>query len=154
MQSAISASRQEVCLQYLPNLRRPLSAPLSQGDADKGIAEVMKYMDQYHLTREDWTAVFDLTQFSIFPDPIIGILSSTKTKFTREYNKSHKTVAPTRSSAPPPPSSIDPINDPTDDINDEESEEEKDSLIKEKKPKKPRTPKVAKKPPTKKKSTN
>eukprot|EP00339_Tiarina_fusa_P001796 CAMPEP_0117047022 /NCGR_PEP_ID=MMETSP0472-20121206/32505_1 /TAXON_ID=693140 ORGANISM="Tiarina fusus, Strain LIS" /NCGR_SAMPLE_ID=MMETSP0472 /ASSEMBLY_ACC=CAM_ASM_000603 /LENGTH=308 /DNA_ID=CAMNT_0004759581 /DNA_START=7 /DNA_END=930 /DNA_ORIENTATION=- len=99
MQSKISATASEVCLQYLPLLKGPLSKPLLSGNPQSGIATVIECMDEYGLSREDWNSIFDICHFSSFSNPILAIPSSTKSKFTREFNKSHKAISSSKGRA-------------------------------------------------------
>jgi replication factor C subunit 1 len=78
----------DVCLNYLPAMRIPLSKPmLEQNQA--GIDSVIQLMDCYGINREDWVSIFDLTTLAGFSDPSSRIQSATKSAFTRIYNKSH-----------------------------------------------------------------
>lgn len=70
-------------LSYVPILKESLTKPLVDQHAE-GIPEVLKVMDGYGLTRDDWDSVMDLS---------VGrhqagskIPGSVKSKFTREYN--------------------------------------------------------------------
>ena len=139
MQSKVSASSSEVCLQYIPSLKRPLSQPLLKGKPEDGVAAVIECMDSYGLSRDDWNAIFDICHFSQFTNPIVAIPSSTKSKFTRMYNKSHKVISSSKGRSAK--DKIEPLRaeeDVVDDVSDEEEETQSDTLFKEKKPKKPK----------------
>ena len=91
----ISGTSTEVATNYLPAFRKPLSTPLIQYNQD-GIEDVIKVMDEYNLSREDWDSVFELTTFSITKvNPIEQINTQTKSAFTRLYNKSHTPILST-----------------------------------------------------------
>lgn len=80
-----SASEDEVRLHYLPLLSKMLTAPLVKDIS--GVEEVIRLMDEYYLTRDDWDSIADLGYQSLITD----IPSKTKATFTRSYNKvSHK----------------------------------------------------------------
>ncbi|KAJ3054745.1 hypothetical protein HK097_000916, partial [Rhizophlyctis rosea] len=93
MRLHISGDKAEVRLSYMPALVPVLTQPLVDDGAD-GIEDVIKTMDEYYLTKDDWDAIVD---FGIGPYAgaklTKGIATATKTTFTRTYNKtSHPTA--------------------------------------------------------------
>ncbi|PVU95879.1 hypothetical protein BB561_001559 [Smittium simulii] len=92
MRSKASAGRNQILTSYLPTMALKLTLPLINQGID-GIPEVIDFMDEYNITREDWDAVNDLI---LTPSGRKQISSRIETKvrsaFTRQYNKtSHKT---------------------------------------------------------------
>lgn len=90
-----------VCLDYLPALRTALVAPLTASGVN-GIDNVFEVMTSYSLSREDFDAVFELTDLGISTDPYKGITSTVKAAFTRRWNKEHAklTSVPHKRAAP------------------------------------------------------
>lgn len=147
MQSKVFASLSEVRLQYLDNLKKPLSVPLLKQDPASGVESVINCLDEYGLSRDDWNSIFDICQFSCFPNPIASITSQTKTKFTRQYNKLHKTVTSTKKNTK---EKIESLGENEEEDVEEAEEESQDPLFKEKKPKEKKPKKTAKPKKTKK----
>lgn len=88
MRLAISADHNELRLEYLPQLLDyKLINPLLK-KKEKGIAEVMDLMDDYHLTKDDWTVAMDLTVGpKNYGEKAKGFSTGLKSSFTRNYNK-------------------------------------------------------------------
>ncbi|MDP2439482.1 MAG: hypothetical protein Q8P67_27355, partial [archaeon] len=96
-------SSPSACFDFLPALRSALSQPLiTQGVG--GVDLVFDTLTSYHLNREDFDAVFELTDLGLTPDPLKSIPSSVKANFTRRWNKEHAKLGhvPLKRSAPKP----------------------------------------------------
>lgn len=84
---SISGDKKELRLQYLPLLTHRLIDPLLAYKA-AGIKEVMKVMDSYHLTKEDWDVVMELGVGPQSFEPKAKAMSTAiKSAFTKVYNK-------------------------------------------------------------------
>lgn len=87
-----STDYSQLRLNYIPVLIRRLFNPLKQG-AD-GIEDVLKLMDEYYLTKEDWDI---LMEFGIGSYDMTAQLKKiptlTKTQFTKKYNSYQHPVA-------------------------------------------------------------
>lgn len=88
-----STSKSELRLDYVPTFALRLSVPLID-KGEEGIEEVVKYMDNYYITKEDWDNLID---FGVGNNKGANILSQIPTKvksaFTRKYNGSSHPVA-------------------------------------------------------------
>ena len=84
MRLRISGSKAEVRQSYMPILFDRLGRKLQTGGA-KAIPEVIAFMDEYYLTKEDWDAIFEL---SVAPNNGTELLSkipkAAKSSFTRK----------------------------------------------------------------------
>lgn len=158
-------------MDYMPTLKRRLLDPLVKEGAD-GISEVIRIMDQYYLSKDDWDSIME---FMIGPDKTDSILkkipTAVKSGFTRKYNAAmhpvsiYKTGSTTAvggkgpSSTPDFEDIVDADDDvpPADDENESKDDEidfKKDKLIKQGKPKsKKRAAGATKKVPAKKRKT-
>lgn len=76
-----SGDKNEFRLNYLPTIAARLTKPLEGEDPD--ISGVIKFMDEYWLTRDDWDSVLDLG----YQDYLKNIPTKNKSSFTRNYNK-------------------------------------------------------------------
>ena len=90
----ISGNQEDVVADYMPHgWERPLTIPLVIKEKE-GIAEVMAFMDQYGLMRDDWDLVQTLPHFKHMATPSsappVNIVTAVKTAFTREFNKTHR----------------------------------------------------------------
>jgi len=92
-----SLGRQETSVLYLPLLRERLMKPLIQ-EGKEGIAPVLALMDEYGLTREDWTTLSEMSE-RVSGWKSKEVETSVKSAFTREYNKHVHTLTVQRSSA-------------------------------------------------------
>ncbi len=81
--------KNEIRLDYIPNLLEPLIRPLETKGQD-GIDEVMALMDEYGLTKDDWESMFLLAGKEERTEALDPKL---KSAFTRKYNKTQKRVA-------------------------------------------------------------
>lgn len=86
MRLKTSGDRHEVRQQYLPALWQNTVAKLQGDDSKDMVQEVIDFMDQYYLTREDFDAIMEL---GVGPmnDEKVKIESQTKATFTRLYNQ-------------------------------------------------------------------
>jgi len=90
MRISISANKIGVGMDYLSVLKSMLSKPLIKKGAD-GIPEVLKIMQEYCLTRDDFDTILELSTWPGQTDLLSLIESKTKAAFTRAYNKeSHR----------------------------------------------------------------
>jgi replication factor C subunit 1 len=90
MRMKISANKLGVGMDYLSVLKLMLSKPLIKKGND-GIEDVLKIMNEYNLTREDFDTILELSTWPGDKDPMSLIESKVKAAFTRAYNKeSHK----------------------------------------------------------------
>ncbi|XP_022300540.1 replication factor C subunit 1-like [Crassostrea virginica] len=81
-----SANKLSLNLDYLPFLRKFLTAPLVLKEND-GIAEVIDLMDKYDIIKEDFDNILEVTKWPNSDDPMSLLSSKTKAAFTRTYNK-------------------------------------------------------------------
>ncbi|KAJ3025319.1 UNVERIFIED_CONTAM: hypothetical protein HDU68_007254 [Siphonaria sp. JEL0065] len=89
MRLHVSADKNEVRQSYLPAMAPLLTVPMAQREQD-GIAQVIQTMDEYYLTREDWDSILDLGLEECSAKSLTsGIASTTKSAFTRTYNKTN-----------------------------------------------------------------
>lgn len=88
-----STSKNELRLDYVPTLALRLSAPLIN-EGEEGIPQVVGYMDNYYITKEDWDNLID---FGVGNNTGANILAQIPTKvksaFTRKYNAASHPVA-------------------------------------------------------------
>jgi replication factor C subunit 1 len=90
MRLHISANKIGVGMEYLSVLKKMLSDPLIKKGSD-GINDVIKIMNDYCLTRDDFDTILELGTWPGQKDPMSLIDSKVKAAFTRTYNKeSHK----------------------------------------------------------------
>lgn len=91
----VSGNQEDVVADYVPHgWERPLTVPLATKEKE-GIAEVIAFMDQYNLMRDDWDLVQTLPHYKhmLTPSstaPQVAIATAVKTAFTREFNKTHR----------------------------------------------------------------
>ncbi|KAJ1979470.1 DNA replication factor C complex subunit Rfc1 [Dimargaris verticillata] len=104
MRLRISGDKHDVRQNYIPALVPTLTAPLRE-NGQAGIEPVMKVMDHYFLTKDDWDAVMEFqvgitAQSGPWADSLSSIPANVKSAFTRQYNKvSHPMAVPAPSSA-------------------------------------------------------
>lgn len=86
MRLSTSTDKLALRLNYLPTLKNRLLLPLVK-EGTAGVDEIIKFMDDYYLTKEDWDTIME---FMVGPDKtdmtIKKIPSSVKSAFTRKYN--------------------------------------------------------------------
>ncbi|KAF9365235.1 hypothetical protein BGX34_010798 [Mortierella sp. NVP85] len=86
MRLKISGDKNEVRQSYLPALFPALTQPLIQQGAD-AIPELIEFMDNYYLSKEDWDTVLELGIGKNDAKKVLdSIPSATKSAFTRKYN--------------------------------------------------------------------
>ncbi|RNF04928.1 putative replication factor C, subunit 1 [Trypanosoma rangeli] len=90
----ISGNQEDVLLDYIPlGWEGALTKPLvEQGKAS--VDEVIRFMDQYHILRDDWEFIQAVSHFKkMRASPLNAaggnIPTAVKTAFTREFNKTH-----------------------------------------------------------------
>lgn len=80
-------------MEYLPTLKERLLDPISK-DGSEGIDAVIKVMDDYYLTKEDWDTIMEFLIGPASTDSVIKkIPTAVKTAFTRKYNSMTHPVA-------------------------------------------------------------
>jgi replication factor C subunit 1 len=90
MRLKISANKYGVALEYLNVMKTRLSRPLVRSGSD-GVGEVIKFMNEYYLSRDDFDTILELATWPGQPDPMAKVDSKVKAAFTRAFNKeSHK----------------------------------------------------------------
>ncbi|KAI8915005.1 replication factor RFC1 C terminal domain-containing protein [Powellomyces hirtus] len=92
MRLHISGSKSEVRLNYLPALASALTVPLAT-EGEDAIEDVIQFMDDYYLNKEDRDAVLELGIDKKMAKMAKDIPTSVKTAFTRIYNKSNHPTA-------------------------------------------------------------
>ncbi|ODV86724.1 hypothetical protein CANARDRAFT_185793, partial [[Candida] arabinofermentans NRRL YB-2248] len=141
-------NNQELRLAYIPYFIKMLTKPIIEHGAD-GIEEVLKLMDEYYFTKEDWDNMmeFGVGKTGRMDTILKSIPTSVKTQFTRRYNSyTHPTIIyktgdsvtkNTKSKAPRPDLEdyVDDDDDKPDENDDQEDDIKKDKLIQEVKPK-------------------
>lgn len=86
MRLKLAANAQDLRLEYQPELVERLLSPLLKRGQD-GIPEIIEFMDNYYLTREDWDVFMELgvgTNSSEMKAKKVP--TAVKTAFTRKYN--------------------------------------------------------------------
>lgn len=83
----ISGGQKEVRLQYLPLMTYKLIKPILTYK-EAGIDEVMDFMDDYYLTKDDWDVVMELgVGPKSYEQKAKNLSTAMKSNFTRNYNK-------------------------------------------------------------------
>lgn len=102
MRLEISGNKIEVREDYLVMLVSKLLLPLVKNQSD-GIPDVIEFMDDYYITREDWDVIMEL---SVAPpgmkrveDIMKSIPTAVKSSFTRKYNATSHLVPFMKSAA-------------------------------------------------------
>ncbi|KAL7281894.1 hypothetical protein ACG7TL_003360 [Trametes sanguinea] len=149
MRLKVSGDKGEIRQSYIPALFPHMVQPLMDQGAS-AVEEVIEFMDEYFLTREDWDTIVELG-VGDRSDAIVmkKISTNTKTSFTKKYNARDHPVAfhkaqdlgkvPKKLAAAGPAPDLEEAFDVDDEIVEEEEEEkgdasdeapEHDSLIK------------------------
>jgi len=90
MQATISGSKEEVRLSYMPALRNPLVSPLIK-QGSEGVGEVIRQLDEYSLTKDDFDAIMEFELLTGAAKPAISqVPSASKAALTRRYNADHQ----------------------------------------------------------------
>ncbi|GAV54951.1 hypothetical protein ZYGR_0AS02740 [Zygosaccharomyces rouxii] len=79
-------------LDYLPALKKRLLDPISN-EGSEGIDAVIKVMDDYYLTKEDWDTIMEFLIGPSSTESALKIPTPVKTAFTRKYNSTTHPVA-------------------------------------------------------------
>ncbi|XP_038608447.1 replication factor C subunit 1 [Tachyglossus aculeatus] len=80
------SSKRTVNLEYLPHVRDALVRPLT-GRGAEGVQEAVALMDTYHLLREDFENVMEISSWGGKPSPFSTVDPKVKAAFTRAYNR-------------------------------------------------------------------
>lgn len=83
------ASKEAINLDYLPQLRDAITRPLISEDVETSI----DVMNQYHLTRDDFDSILEVSLWPGNRNPMQFIETKVKSAFTRAYNKNAATAA-------------------------------------------------------------
>ncbi|KAK6167429.1 hypothetical protein SNE40_021461 [Patella caerulea] len=86
MRLNISGDKRSMSMDYLPVLRKCLTEPLVR-EAGEGVPKVIKLMDDYDITKDDFDNVMEVSKWPNSTDPLGSLDSKTKAAFTRTYNK-------------------------------------------------------------------
>ncbi|ESP02654.1 hypothetical protein LOTGIDRAFT_138092 [Lottia gigantea] len=86
MRLNISGDKRALAMDYLPVMRKALTEPLVQ-EGGEGVPKVIKLMDDYDITKDDFDNVLEVSKWPNSSDPLSKLDSKTKAAFTRTYNK-------------------------------------------------------------------
>ncbi|KAM4710072.1 replication factor C subunit 1 [Discoglossus pictus] len=147
-------SKRSLNLDYLSYMRDALVRPLCAQGSD-GVQEVVDFMDNYYLMKEDFDNIMEICSWGGKPSPFSKLDPKVKAAFTRGYNKeTHLTpysLQMVKASKREPTASLDSeLNEElnveeTQTQNEEQSEDiEADGMIKTKKAKTAKTSKTSK----------
>ncbi|KAJ6516502.1 replication factor RFC1 C terminal domain-containing protein [Mycena sanguinolenta] len=161
MRLKVSGDKSEIRRFYIPALHPHIVKPLMDVGAS-AVEEVIKNMDEYYLTKEDWDTIVELGVDDYKDEHVLKKISSTtKTNLTKKYNASEHPIpfykasdlgkAPKKLPGGPAPDIEDAfeVDEPADDVSDDDKPSKdaddisKDKLIKA--PKKKAAPKKTKK---------
>ncbi|KAI0640589.1 DNA replication factor C, large subunit [Trametes meyenii] len=148
MRLRVSGDKHEIRQSYIPSLFPHIVQPLMSQGAN-AVDDVIDFMDEYFITREDWDTIVELGVGDRLDTLVTkGISTATKTSFTKKYNSRdhpiafHKAEAlgkaPKKLAAAGPAPDLEEAFDVDDEIADDEDEKndasddspENDSLIK------------------------
>ncbi|KAJ9111852.1 hypothetical protein QFC20_002439 [Naganishia adeliensis] len=96
MRLKVTGSRDEIRQDYMPLLSSKVVLPLTskKGSADELVDQIMPYLDEYYLNKEDWDVLVDLGVGDMDGEAMLKkIPTQTKSTFTRIYNKTDHPVA-------------------------------------------------------------
>lgn len=138
MRTTISGSRESVNMDYIYHLKDRIIKPL-ENEGMAGVEKAIDVMSTYHLTREDFDSIIELSQWPHSKDAMRMVDSKIKAAFTRNYNKN--VVLPYAVSAAPVKkkaggsNEIDYGDEEEEAVSDNEKEDDvtTDAMIKEKK---------------------
>ncbi|KAG8342238.1 putative replication factor C, subunit 1 [Trypanosoma vivax] len=91
----VSGNQEDVLLDYIPlGWEGSVTRPLAERGKE-AIGDVIRFMDQYHIMRDDWEFVQSVGHFKKMQHPSQmpangDIPTAVKTAFTREFNKTHR----------------------------------------------------------------
>ncbi|KAH9853277.1 DNA replication factor C large subunit [Lenzites betulinus] len=132
----VSGDKSEIRQSYIPSLFPHIVRPLMEQGAS-AVDDVIDYMDEYFLTREDWDTIVELG-VDERADGIVTkkISTATKTSFTKKYNSREHPVAfhkaealgkvPKKLAAAGPAPDLEEAFDVDDEVPDEAEEDEKE----------------------------
>ncbi|KAG0151395.1 hypothetical protein CROQUDRAFT_719858 [Cronartium quercuum f. sp. fusiforme G11] len=99
MRMKVSGDRKEVLMNYLPVLYPKLVEPLKSKESGSEVDEVIELMDEYYLSKDEWDGLIEVMAIGHSAEDVLKkIPSTTKSAFTRKYNKAshpipfHKSV--------------------------------------------------------------
>ena len=72
MYFSVTGDKRALMMDYLPHLRTKLSQPLIKQGSD-GVPDVIKVMDDYDLTREDFDNIMEVTGWPGSVDPMTKV---------------------------------------------------------------------------------
>jgi replication factor C subunit 1 len=88
MRLKVSGDKREIRQSYIPALSHKLVQPLIDQGTD-GVSEVIKEMDEYYLSKDEWDAIVEMGIGENTGDALLKkIPTQTKSAFTRKYNSS------------------------------------------------------------------
>lgn len=85
MRVRISGDRNEVRQGYFQTIYNRMPRRLAKDGAD-AIEEIIKFMDDYYLTREDWDSILELSVGNESDALMKSVPTNVKTAFTRKYD--------------------------------------------------------------------
>lgn len=139
---SISGGRNALNLDYLEILRERLSKPMVDKGA-QGVDDVISFMREYSLRKEDMDSIMDLSLWSNQKDSMSSVDSKTKAALTRTYNKAG-IVLPYSTEEKGPKKRKYVSLDAEEEEGDEEDDDEDNNIIKPKKVVKKAEPKEPK----------
>ncbi|KAL2536029.1 Replication factor C subunit 1 [Forsythia ovata] len=74
-------------LDYLTLMLKQLTNPLRVLPKDEAVEKVVKFMDLYSISMEDFDTIVEISKFKGHPNPLDGIQPAVKAALTRAYNK-------------------------------------------------------------------
>ncbi|KIJ38684.1 hypothetical protein M422DRAFT_258556 [Sphaerobolus stellatus SS14] len=93
MRLRVSGDKTEIRTSYIPALHFPLVQPLVD-NGSSAVDEVIEYMDEYYLSKDDWDTIVELGVGDSKDEKILkGISTATKTAFTKKYNAMDHPIA-------------------------------------------------------------
>ncbi|GAU93363.1 hypothetical protein RvY_05316 [Ramazzottius varieornatus] len=87
MHLKVTTNATGLILDYLPVMRRSLTAPLASKGAE-GIDDVAAFVNSYDLLREDMEPILDVTTWTGMKNPLENVQPAVKAALTRTLNKS------------------------------------------------------------------
>jgi replication factor C subunit 1 len=81
-------------LDYMPLWRIIVTQPLIE-EGSAGIEDAISRLDEYNISKDDLANIIEISTFKgkLGEDPYKDVTSSTKTAFTKAYNKAHKAIS-------------------------------------------------------------
>ena len=140
MKNRVSGDKSEIRQTYIPNFIKFLTDPLIKNGKD-GIESVIKFMDDYYISREDYDSILDIGIGNLDRDLIQKqIETKVKTAFTVAYNKGSHPIAFASSTgfskvsggAKSRPDFEDAVEEDDEEASGSENEEKEDKMVKQK----------------------